>query len=523
MMRLQVLILALLAGVASARRPTATLDSGVVIGTALPQANRSSYNFYGVPYAAKPERFQLAQDPEPWTTPRNATVKKNVACYQNYIYSEPTYDNLLTLVVGPNTAPPTEREDCLTLDVYAPPFHANGTKKAVIFWIYGGSYRTGANTNPNYDGSSFAANQDVIVVSPNYRLNVHGFPANPQLEAPDQNLGLLDLRMALDWAYRNVAAFGGDPEKITLFGQSAGAAIVDMFISAPPDPLNFRAAIMDSGQASYNGGAAVPGWAWNDLAKTINCTGTAAQRYQCLETAPATRLKNASENHGIWFGPPIQDGATWAKAPRKNRLDSNNATSIMARVPILIGSNAAEGAIYTTGVKSAVQFLEQQYGFSKAKAQDLLQYYPIVPGSRIQSQQDQATAVMTESSFTCPAGFVFNDSLSVGIPSWRYFFNASFVNSELVPGAYHASEIPLVFGTYQRDNSTAFQASLSDGMSQAWANFAKDPTKGPGWSQDGVALWGGGAAPGESDEGRTTVTLTKPSGIDARCVLYKPQ
>ncbi|KAF3013720.1 hypothetical protein E8E14_005617 [Neopestalotiopsis sp. 37M] len=518
---------ALLAGVASSaaasRHPRATIDSGVVIGsvTTLP-SNKTSYNFYGVPYAAKPERFQPAVQPEPWTSARNATVKQNVACYQNYIYNAATYDNLMTLVVGPNTEPPEEREDCLTLDVYAPPFGSNATKKAVLFWIYGGSYRTGANTNPNYDGSSFAGDQDVILVSPNYRLNVHGFPANPQLEDPDQNLGLLDLRLALEWTRNNVAAFGGDPEKITLIGQSAGAAIVDMMISAPPDPLNFRAAIMESGQASYNGGAAVPGWAYNTLAKDIGCNGTAAEKYTCMTTASAKRLKNVSEKQGIWFGPPIQDGATWAKAPRQNRLHSTNESSVMARVPVLLGSNAEEGAIYTTGVQNAVAFLQEHYGFSKAKAKALLEYYPIVAGSRIQTPQDQATAVMTESSFGCPAGFVYNDSLSVGIPSWRYYFNASFPNSELVPGAYHASEIPLVFGSYQRENATDFQASLSQDMQQAWSRFAKNPTAGPGWRQDAVAVFGGNASPGETDEGRPTMTLATTSWMDQRCALYKP-
>lgn len=94
----------------------------------------------------------------------------------------------MELVVG-NAPPPEETEDCLTLDIFAPAPATNGSAKAVLFWIYGGSYRTGSNCNPNYDGSSFAANQDIIFVSPNYRLNVHGFPLNPELEAPNQNLG----------------------------------------------------------------------------------------------------------------------------------------------------------------------------------------------------------------------------------------------------------------------------------------------------------------------------------------------
>lgn len=333
---------------------------------------------------------------------------------------------------------------------------------------------------------------------------------------------LLDLRLALDWVRRNIAAFGGDPDKITLIGQSAGAAIVDMFVSSPPDPLPFRAAIMESGQATYNGAAASPGWAWKALAGIVNCTGDVAQVYACMQTAPATTLKKASENHAVWFGPPVQDGVTWSKAPRRNRLNSTEERPLMARVPILIGSTADEGAIYTTGVTSAVAWVQSQYGLSHATAEALLTYYPVVPGGKITSEADRATAVMSESSFTCPARFVYDDSTSVNISAWRYFFNASFNNSEIVPGAYHASEIPLVFGTYDRDNATAFQAEVSTAMETAWASFAKDPIVGPGWDMAKVAVFGGGAKPGENDDGRSVMELADKNWMDSRCFLYKP-
>jgi cholinesterase len=194
----------------------------------------------------------------------------------------------------------------------------------------------------------------------------------------------------------------------------------------------------------------------------------------------------------------------------------------MARVPILIGSTADEGAIYTTGVTSAVAFLQSYYGLTYASAQALLAYYPIVPGSRITSEADRATAVMSDSSFTCPARFVYDDSTAVGIPAWRYFWDASFVNSELVPGAYHASEIPLVFGTYDRENATVFQAEVSIAMQKAWADFAKDPVVGPGWDRTKVALFGGDAKPGESDDGRPVMEMVDRNWMDTRCSLYKP-
>jgi cholinesterase len=333
---------------------------------------------------------------------------------------------------------------------------------------------------------------------------------------------LLDLRLALDWVQRNIEAFGGDPDKVTLIGQSSGAAVVDMFISAPPDPLPFRAAIMESGQATYNGAAAVPEWAWYTLAAFANCTGGVAQIYKCMQTASAPALKKIAQNNAIWFGPPIQDGATWAKAPRQKRLNSTDAKPLIARVPILIGSNLNEGAIYTTGVTSAVAFLQSEYGFTRAEAQTLLTYYPITAGGNIQSQADQATAVMSESEFTCPAKFVHDDSQVAGIPAWRYFFDAEFANYDLVKGVFHASEIPLVFGTYDRVNATAFQVELSTAMQTAWATFAKNPGAGPGWNTTKVAVFGGGATPGDNDEGRMTMQLANTNWMDARCYLYYP-
>ncbi|KAH8678376.1 Carboxylesterase [Xylariales sp. PMI_506] len=508
--------------VTPARGPTATIVSGVVVGTTtvLPSATAIVHKYLGVPYAAPPERYEPAQEPEPWTTPLNVSVNQNRACYQNYIYNNATAKNLIELVTG--GAPlPTESEDCLYLDVFAPAPTTNGTKKAVLFWIYGGSFRTGSTNNPHYDGSSFAANQDVIVVSANYRLNVLGFPGNPQLQSPQQNLGLLDLRRALLWTRQNIGAFGGNPDMITLIGQSAGAAIVDMFISAPPDPLPFRAAIMESGQASYNGAPAYPKLDWYTMAEAVNCTGVVTPSYQCMKVIPAKTLKLTAQDSPIMFGPPIQDGVTWAKQPRVNRLNSTAESSRMARVPILIGSNAKEGEIYTTGVTNATDFLHTRFGLPYKSAAALLKWYPIRPGSLITTEQDRATYAMTESEFTCPAKFVYNDSMTVDIPAWRYFYNASFANSEIVPGAYHASEIPIVFGNYDLANSTDYQVELSSAMQTAWANFAKNPTTGPGWNMTQVALFGDGATPGQSDVGRVPMRMMQTDDMDDRCFLYE--
>ena len=119
-----------------------------------------------------------------------------------------------------------------------------------MFWIYGGALQFGNAGQPAYDGSYLASFEDVIVVSFNYRTNVFGFPASPELALTNRNLGFYDQRLALSWVQTNIAQFGGNPKKVTLFGESAGALSVDALITTSPKNPPFRAAILQSGQAS---------------------------------------------------------------------------------------------------------------------------------------------------------------------------------------------------------------------------------------------------------------------------------
>ena len=114
-------------------------------------------------------------------------------------------------------------EDCLTLNVWTKP-QVGESKKAVLVWIYGGGFTTGNSDNVAYNGQYIAQDEDVVLVSFNYRLNVFGFPGTPNAT---QNLGLLDQRLAIEWVRDNIEKFGGDAERITIFGQSAGSASVD--------------------------------------------------------------------------------------------------------------------------------------------------------------------------------------------------------------------------------------------------------------------------------------------------------
>lgn len=175
--------------------PTVTIDSGIIAGTTTSVSCTSSaitvHQFLGVPFAAPPVRFEPAHHPEPWDDVYDASQYK-ATCFQKFDYPEDARNRNMAWF---NTPPPPngESEDCLYLNVYAPAgATASSKSKAVLFWIFGGGFDFGSGALSQYDGSSFAANQDVIVVTFNYRTNVFGFPGAPEISKDQQNLGFVD-------------------------------------------------------------------------------------------------------------------------------------------------------------------------------------------------------------------------------------------------------------------------------------------------------------------------------------------
>lgn len=187
---------------------TASIDAGVVIGTttSLPSATAAVNKFLGVPFAQSPPvRFAKPVKPAKFAAPIQATAWKP-ACIQQFVY--PALSQNFTKAVF-NEPAPVESEDCLYLNVYAPSTPPPPSGRAVLFWIYGGSLEFGTAGQPAYDGSAFAAYQDVILVSTNYRTNIFGFPnGSPEIPTDSSNLGFFDQRLALQWVQDNIAAFG---------------------------------------------------------------------------------------------------------------------------------------------------------------------------------------------------------------------------------------------------------------------------------------------------------------------------
>lgn len=299
-----------------------------------------------------------------------------------------------------------------------------------------------------------------------------GFPGSP---ATQQNLGLLDMRMAIQWISQNIAQFGGDPNRIVLFGQSAGAVAADMLIYAfPQDPI-VKGLILQSGSAAIfrnlgetdtQGAAGL----WSRTAAGLGCTGDDATVLACMRSKPAADLLNAQF--------PPMTGTTMQMVPMAAFVPTIDNVTVFgdyltrtnfSKVPILIGNNDNEG------------------GISQALA---TANTGVTPAATINT-----TAL--DAIFTCPSAQRANISLANSLPVWRYRWFGSFPNTQLLTnansGAWHGSELGVLFGTNQvATPNTPDENAIGTQLRSMWASFAKDPVNGLNTFMGGVPRYTAG-------------------------------
>ncbi|MDG6080267.1 carboxylesterase/lipase family protein [Erythrobacter litoralis] len=307
--------------------------------------------YLGIPYAAPPIgqlRFMPPAEPEAWSGIYDAT-SHGAPCMQNYTPSGPVTTEQTRRIQGifPTYGEQKiDNEDCLFLNVWTPA--ADGGTRPVMVWFHGGGYAYGSGNWPAYDGRNLAAKGDVVVVTVNHRLNAFGYmnlaEAFGETYAASGNVGNLDLVRSLEWVRDNIAAFGGDPENVTIMGESGGGSKVSHLMAMPSAAGLFDKAIVQSGPAVTSGDPVeAAGYAGKVLAEAGVDTPEKLAALSSDELLSAVRRATPSES-GFGRGPsfgPIADGTI---LPRDPFLPS--APEQSSNIPLLIGYNKDEMTLF---------------------------------------------------------------------------------------------------------------------------------------------------------------------------------
>ncbi|KAK1757059.1 Alpha/Beta hydrolase protein [Echria macrotheca] len=499
-----------LACTAAAAGPTVRLRDATYAGTTTSVTTATGTatvdKFLGIRFAAPPQRFRAPQPVAEGNTTINA-VTQPPACAQNG---------------------GSDSEDCLFLNVYAPQISkslATPTNlKAVMIWWHGGALQSGSIST--FDGSSLAANEDVIIVTSQYRLGVFGFPGNvPGIPSDELNAGFRDQKMALRWIQENIALFGGDKSRVTIFGESAGAVSVDsQLLSEPFDKPPFHAAILQSGglhtfnRVALGVGTYVTGLGTGNradeipfltLARALNCS--AADALACVQSKSKAQVKSAVQSVNLLF-PPVDDGG-------KSSVGDSDAARRAGRtvkVPVLIGSTFDEGNILPASAvasRSLQQWAQMIYPRNDTARDAVVKAYATGSSWQIATAADGVLLMHSDFQFACTTTYDSDLMVAAGIPTWRYVFNASLPGGRL---AGHGTDVNFVFGSQAQ--STKANQQLSRAMQTAWASFAKNPTAGPGWAK--YSSTGATLADLGGQGTRDGITLVDPQVVDARCPVF---
>jgi para-nitrobenzyl esterase len=462
--RLFTAMLAVLAFVALASTPaTAARPGGLVVrtgsGLVSGLAKDGERQFLGIPYAAPPtgqRRWQPPQRPQSWNGVRDARSYGD-SCVQDSSW-DPGYDE------------PILTEDCLSANVYVPDSARPGLP--VLVWIHGGGFVNGAGRD--VVPTTMVTKRDTVVVTVNYRLGALGLLRIPALGL-DGNVGLLDQQYALRWVQRNIGAFGGNPARVTIAGESAGGASVCDHLASPAAAGLFSAAIIQSG--AYDGcGVTTDAAARQAAGKFLQDLGCTVN-LDCLEAKTPAEIIAAQAD--VDWG-PVVGGPALLVAPM-----AAFASGHYNRVPVVNGSNLNEGTLFIFGnfdyqgkTLSAAEYPAVVRAEFKAAGDQVLAAYPLsaytVPALAM-------SAAVTDSYFACPA-YALDSALSSRGPVFTYEFadqtaprieGLRGLPSSFPLGAHHAVELQYLFRHFGHPSPfDRAQRKLSDQMISYWSTFA---------------------------------------------------
>ncbi|MFH5927541.1 carboxylesterase/lipase family protein [Roseomonas xinghualingensis] len=476
--------------------------------------------FKGIPYAAPPVgplRYRSPQGLSPWTGERDATRAgaasiQTIPPWATWLYDKPA----------------SMGEDCLTLNIWTPALEG---RRPVMVWIHGGAWRTGEGVAAGNDGTALARLGDVVVVTVNYRLGALGFLAHPTLKDPvtgaAANWGVQDQVAALRWVRANIEAFGGDPDNVTLFGQSAGGTSV---ANIAPNPANHglvHKMIIQSG--AFLGPPDLPDLAGaaayaEALAAKLETTvpglrGVPAERLHTTELALAREW--GARNGGRVPVLPIADGVVIPAAPRGAGLPA---------MPLLIGTTRDEAAFWydlldpdgrripglpsptdeASLLRMAGALKDGSRPRSTASPEAVVDAYRRAAARRGEPTELNALwmAIYTDLRFRLDALEAARRHAASGQPAFLYEFAHPLAGK--ARGVPHCAEVPFVFGTHTdpyfaaKSGTGPAEAALARAMMQGWSSFARagvpSSEEGGAWqpvssSGEGVNLLGGEGGP----------------------------
>jgi para-nitrobenzyl esterase len=445
--------------------------------------------FLGVPYAAPPVgdlRWRAPRPAEHWKGVRDASK----------IGSDCTQALGRRAVLGGGGGVVFGSEDCLTLNIYAPAGEP-AKPRPVMVYLHGGAFTIGAGAN--YDPSLLAVEQDRVLVTLNFRLGALGWLAHPGFAAEGDgpnsgaggNWGLMDQQAALRWVHDNIAAFGGDPGDVTLFGESSGAWSACYLMSAPSSEGLWSRVILQSGpclEPSSLNDVATAAQAGPAFAELLGCDGPDA--VACLRALPNSAIARTRSVRSGLNGPgswgPVYGDALVPVSPARAF-----ASGDFIRTPVIVGTNADEGRLFAVEVRNMERYDDETRWMYGEEGTRVLAHYPVGddgPGLTMARS-------FTDQRFACPSD-ALRRVLARYVPTYGYEFvdpaPPIVAPRFLLPydmGAYHASEVTYVFGRAWAFASpgkfTPEQAALARRMRDAWAGFGHDPAFEANWPRVG--------------------------------------
>ena len=456
--------------------------------------------FRGIPFAAPPLgrlRWAAPASPLPWSNETDAT-EFGAQCMQSSslsLFTEslirgqglPEFEAQAVISALASNTPSPMSEDCLFLNLTTPNM-APAKNLPVMVWFHGGSHQTGTASSPTYQSTKLPQ-QGIVLVTANYRLGPFGYLAHPALSANDpngvsSNYGILDQIAALRWIQDNIAAFGGDPNNVTIFGESAGAQAVSELMASPLADGLYHKAIMQSGVYSWHPIGLKRGFRGIPSAEVIgqsffalNGLATMTASAQELRAISSDAILNAAISDRRFLGAflPVADGYVQPDRVLNLILDEKTAP-----VPILLGYNADEGSLFYQWYQRATRMNHEFPSELPARlarfrevfsddSEALIKAYGLDDPERYKSGEAD---MLGDDSYGVHTRLLADAHAMRELPVYVYQFRRTPSRVGQTAGAHHAAEIPFVFDTHYLGLNRAGKR-LTDTMMAYWTNFAK--------------------------------------------------